>query len=219
MKELEIRCLCPHILISDMGMRLESGQVEYVDVSLANTSRDLTIARRAGAVMVREVQRSRELRPPSRDVARPRPRHRGKPEYQAKAGSPSHNSVELRVLERIQESLTSVVKSDQSELTLDWDRLRDVVREEVVTAVGEALRNISFTSPVGSNTSPKSNGIDMPFIPKKIIESTEARVVVESSSAESDALDQATEALKGKKPKKTKKTKKTKKENRRVKED
>lgn len=71
--EARITCVCPQIIVGDLGLKLTKGMVVYVGQAEARASGDLLRAARANGVTVQYVKRVDEIRPANgAAIARPR---------------------------------------------------------------------------------------------------------------------------------------------------
>lgn len=205
MKEVEITCVCPNIRLVDLGLSLTKGEIAHVSVARAQKSQDLTLARRAQGVRVREIERARVVKPRAgnRPVRRKNTTKNAtgrEDPHRAVATPPQRNTTPLTVSPPTQAINTSAL-------------VRDISRNVIAALRPELRQAVAAPTPSG-HTAPSiaQPDDDTPrFIPSGIVGNAQGEVSVESQESTSDALDKASAALKArKKPRKrTRKKKKT----------
>jgi hypothetical protein len=230
-KDARIKCISGEAIISDLGLRLQRGDVTNVPEESAQNSKDLWRLERIGQVSIRWVRRCAEVKdkppkPPAPPFVRLSRNKKGPPPKT----KPVSESVDPNALaRRIRAEMRAEMKAEMDELKSMLGQVlaaqqpatpatpsieaptADDIAEAVRGAVKEAVGSIPVVVRGNTNVTGGTAGSvvdeDMPvFIPSTIINpETKGEIDVQSESSDAN-LDDASEALRAMKKKRSKKS-------------
>ena len=188
MREAEITCKCTQIALSDLGLSLVAGDVEYVSEEAARASHDLASARRNGGVVIRYVQRCRERRPRAPEPPLPRPAPSPPRRVPPPAGPPPTPLVL---------DTTQLVGEVRAAVAEGMAGLREELPGMLQEAVASIPRGTVMVPAPGSGMAVGSSQPDEPlFVPAVIgAGGLQADVSVATEDSGGGGVDEATEAL------------------------
>lgn len=189
MIEARITCLCPNIILADLGLKMTKGQIVYLEEGLAKGSADMVRAARASGIHVQYVQRAREVKKPS--IANPR---RGP----IVVGSPTPTTIQPPVEDDLALSSPGVDVSEAIRAQMDpLHRKIDNLHQVVVQAIASGGVVVGRNVPDNHQGEGIFHEAPSPrFIPSGLVKDTKADFTIESEDGANADLEGAVAALK-----------------------
>lgn len=191
MTEARVECLCTSYNIPDLGLELRKGQIVWMDESRARASKELAIAKRAGAISVRWEERCTVSRSPTPPFLKRRP---AVPSFATQTVAPAavdHAEVAAKTAEAlrdvVRQELQEALKGLHVGQKADADAIGAVVRQALASA--ETGRGDTRAPVIGS---------DAPvFIPAKITpDGAQTSINVTTETSGSSSVEDAAAMLK-----------------------
>ena len=179
MIEACIECKCIEFNLPDVNIKMQKGDVIWLDESRARASKDITHALQIGAVSVRWAERCREMKTPTP----PWINRNATKGSRATPAAPAQVSED--VLSQAKAAAEQTVKDHMSELRR---LIADEIRQSLRTGV-PSVRQLDSGQVVIDAGAPL-------FIPTNLVDSSAKSVLgVKSEASETPGLDDATSAL------------------------